>query len=498
MPSTTLSNINGLTTLDINRGYPSKSITDTVINGFFSVDKQWTVLYWNKAAEKLLGVAATTIVGKNLWDQFAAILPLEFYTVYQNAFTQEAPVHFEEYWGEMGAWFDVITYYCDGVLSVSFKSSNQSVHPDFPKSPDNRLQIVNELYRFVTEVTNDCLWEWNFQSSEIFWIDGGHRKTFGYKIENALIPQSFWEACVHPDDKERILTGIKKVAKGGSGCLWEEEYRFRKSNGEYAYVHDRGHVIGNTEDQSSRMIGATQDITSRKLLEIKLLESERDLSNARLTQVREVTNAVLLAEESERETIGRELYNNLNQVLVAARIQIELAKKSEDFRTTRLDNASGYILDVITDIRRISKYLITPTMVMGLSDSIKHLIENINLHEKIKIEFHENGFRNITLDEKMQMDIFGIIRDQLNSIVSSAKASNISIVLTKEENEIILLIEQDGGGDDILKVMTSLGTIKMRTLKAWDNASVMVTSKPDEGYELKIILPFNSEHQPDS
>ena len=91
------------------------------------MDQQWTVKYWNKAAERLLGVAAEDIVGKNLWEEFAGIIPLDFYTVYHKAFLQDIPVHFEEYWGEMGAWFDVITYHCDDTLSVSFKSSN---HPD--------------------------------------------------------------------------------------------------------------------------------------------------------------------------------------------------------------------------------------------------------------------------------------------------------------------------------------------------------------------------------
>ena len=68
--------------------------------------------------------------------------------------------------------------------------------------PEQQLKVLNELYRFVTEVTNDCLWEWDLQNKEMFWIDGGHKRVFGYPIENTLIPQSFWEELLHPDDKE--------------------------------------------------------------------------------------------------------------------------------------------------------------------------------------------------------------------------------------------------------------------------------------------------------
>ncbi|MEI9913170.1 MAG: PAS domain-containing protein [Bacteroidota bacterium] len=292
MAAQLLSNTSSIKKLSNHNAYPGESITETVINGFFTVDQQWTVKYWNKAAEEILKVKAEDIVGKNLWEQFAWILPIDFYVVYHKAFLHDIPVHFEEYWGEMGSWFDVITYYSADTLSVSFKSSNQSVHPEFTKHREKRLQVISQLYRLVTEVTNDCLWEWDLQAHEMFWIDGGHKRIFGYPIENALIPQSFWENRLHPDDKIRVLTNLNNIITDGSVCIWEEEYRFRKANGEYAYVHDRGHIIyeGN---EALRMIGATQDITPRVLLENKLVSE-------RITKQREITEAVLTAQENER------------------------------------------------------------------------------------------------------------------------------------------------------------------------------------------------------
>jgi len=250
-------------------GYRGKPITEIITNGFFSVDRMWTVIYWNKAAERLLGVKAKEIVGTNLWKKFVGVLPIDFYTVYHKAFLQDIPVHFKEYWGEMGAWFDVITYHCDESLFVSFKSSNHAARPDYstlPGHPGEQLKILNELYRYVTEVTNDCLWEWDLEARELFWIDGGHRRAFGYQIENALIPQSFWESRLHPADKERILTRLNKITGEGSSPVWEDEYRFKKANGDYAWVHDRGHIIYDN-NRAARMIGATQNISERIFLQ---------------------------------------------------------------------------------------------------------------------------------------------------------------------------------------------------------------------------------------
>ncbi|MCW3122161.1 MAG: putative signal transduction histidine kinase, partial [Flavipsychrobacter sp.] len=197
--------------------------------------------------------------------------------VYPKAFLLELPFHFEEYWGEMGAWFDVIIYNYNDTLSVSFKSSN-TVPSDHPDHPEQRLKIQNELYRFITEVSNDSLWEWDIKTNELFWLDGGHKKVFGYDIENAYIPRDFWASRIHPEDKVRVLEKLEQVVHDGSSIVWEDDYRFQKMDGTYAYVHDNGYVIFDDNKQPVRMIGTTLDVTESKLCAIRLEETEEKLA----------------------------------------------------------------------------------------------------------------------------------------------------------------------------------------------------------------------------
>ncbi|MCW3117288.1 MAG: hypothetical protein JWM28_1370, partial [Chitinophagaceae bacterium] len=489
------SNPNGIQKKPNNYGYAGKPVTETITNGFFTVDSHWIVRYWNRAAEILLKVPAAEIVGKNLWEKFAATISLNSSAAFNEMSPEEIALHFKTYWPEMAAKFDIIAYYCDNTLSVSFTKCNQSANSEYP---EQQLKMLNELYKFVTEVTNDSLWEWNLRTNEIFWIDGGHKRAFGYQIENALIPQSFWESRLHPDDKVRVVTKLNQIITGGTAFVWEDEYRFQKANGDYAYVHDRGHIIYE-RDQASRMIGATQDISTRKSAEMNLLESERKLSliarqtmnvviitdsggkitwvnNAftriteyepqevmgrkpgsflqgketnpttvqymrqkmngkqpfecdiinytktgrkywmhiqgqalldekgnceryfaietditdkvllenqlmqeRGTRQREITDAVLTAQESERDDIGKELHDNLNQILGAAKLYIELAKRNvKKKEKIYLDESCNYIINVIEEIRKISKILIVPSVqVMRVSDNIKNLIVDL-------------------------------------------------------------------------------------------------------------------------
>jgi PAS domain S-box-containing protein len=347
-----------------------------------------------------------------------------------------------------------------------------------------RLKVLTELYRFVTEITNDCLWEWNLQAKDIFWIDGGHKRVFGYQVENALIPQNFWESCIHPDDKGRVLKGVHDIITKGSSPLWEDKYRFKAANGSYHFVHDRAHIVYDEDGKAIRMIGATADITENVLLEKKLVQ-------ARLNRQREITDAVFIAQEKERATIGTELNENLNQLLVAAKWNIEIAKNNEDQKDICLKNSSDYLDKVIGEIKRIYKAIVIPDIrAINLFDNIKNLIHDINQEQPVKFCFYEDGIDlEEDLDRNLQLDIFRMVQEQLNNIIAHANATHATIKLIREGNKIILLISDNGQGSIKSTKKKGVGIINIISRAELYNGFVSIISKPGEGYTLKVVLP---------
>lgn len=478
---------NGVKNQDRNNGYIGKPIAEIVVNGFFSVDKNWTVQYWNKAAEKILKVRAADIVGKNLWEVFADFIPLEFYAVYHKAFEKNIPLHFQEYWGEMGAWFDVITYYCDNTLSVSFKSSNWSVDLEHPKTVEQQLQIKTELYKFVTEVTNDSLWEWNLLTNEMFWIDGGHKRVFGYPIENALIPQNFWESLIHPEDRTRVLAGLKAVVEN-SATRWEVEYRFRKTDDLYAWVHDRAHILYEN-GQACRIVGATRDITERVVL-------EQTLAAERLEREKEIASTAFGAHEKERAAVGKELLDNVNHVLGAAKLFIEMAKTDALHREALLEGSSNYIAQVMESVRRISKALTPPFIqLMGLVKSIKILTDDVAAGYPVQFTISDYGMDLKAVGAKLQLDIFRIVQQQVDNILRHANATKASIDLSRQDEEIILFISDNGNGCDLPERRNGPGIKNMISRAKLYNGSVTTLSNPGEGYTLQVIFRLEPDHQ---
>ena len=111
-----------------NGGFPAISIAETVPNGFFTVDCKWTVTRWNKAAERSLGVEARDITGKNLWEQFINILPVNFYTFYHEVSLQDIPVHFRAYWPDMDAYYIVPILPMDAGNKLHVSSFDVTAH----------------------------------------------------------------------------------------------------------------------------------------------------------------------------------------------------------------------------------------------------------------------------------------------------------------------------------------------------------------------------------
>jgi PAS domain S-box-containing protein len=94
---------------------------ESIGDGFISVDKDWTVTYWNHKAEAMLGKKREDVLGKCIWDEYGEALSLKFYTEYQRAKEKKVPVHFEEFLPSLNMWFDVSAYPSKKGLTIYFK-----------------------------------------------------------------------------------------------------------------------------------------------------------------------------------------------------------------------------------------------------------------------------------------------------------------------------------------------------------------------------------------
>nr|WP_246233511.1 PAS domain-containing protein [Stenotrophomonas bentonitica] len=141
------------------------------------------------------------------------------------------------------------------------------------KDAEARHQEIEERYRLAARATNDAIWDWRMADGQVIWNEA-LATLFGHTTMET--DAQWWLNHIHPDDRAGIDADIHQVIEG-DGTTWSGEYRFRRDDGSYASVLDRGAVLRGADGEPLRMIGAMLDLTARKSAEAALAESEERL-----------------------------------------------------------------------------------------------------------------------------------------------------------------------------------------------------------------------------
>jgi two-component system sensor histidine kinase/response regulator len=135
------------------------------------------------------------------------------------------------------------------------------------KAAEKELFDLAERYRLANKATNDVIWDWDIAQDAQRWNEAG-TAVFGWtEIVERPVSAHWWVERVHPDDQDKVRRSFFQVVNSPQLDVWYDEYRFRKADGDYAQVMDRGHVQRDERGKAIRMIGAMQDVTAQRKLD---------------------------------------------------------------------------------------------------------------------------------------------------------------------------------------------------------------------------------------
>jgi signal transduction histidine kinase len=226
-------------------------------------------------------------------------------------------------------------------------------------------------------------------------------------------------------------------------------------------------------------------IESKKMEEIVLRQE--------LNKQKIVAQAMVDAQEKERAEIGKELHDNINQILSTTKLYLELAKNDNNERQNLISRSAGNIHQAIHEIRNISRSLVPSSIGdLGLQDSIVDLVESIKMTRAIHIEFYPVGNFDEKISDKAKLMLFRIIQEQTNNVLKHSGAINLIIELTYEEaeNNIELSITDDGKGFNPEKVRKKgLGLSNIMSRADLFGGKVTIQSAPGHGCKLRVQVP---------
>jgi PAS domain S-box-containing protein len=230
------------------------------------------------------------------------------------------------------------------------------------------------------------------------------------------------------------------------------------------------------------------DITERKKGEIALQE----LAEQKLAHQKLITEITIEAQEKERHELGKELHDNVNQVLATSKIFLGLAKEKDPGMQQELISGSyNYVSQAIEELRKLSHSLVPPSLnEMGLQEVLEELVEDFNIGGLVKGKLEYSADPGKEPTGQMALMLYRVVQEQLNNIRKYSRAANALIQLKGEEDQVVLTITDNGIGFDKTEKAKGIGLKNIRSRVEFYNGKVNIISSRGKGCRLEIVIPL--------
>jgi PAS domain S-box-containing protein len=339
-----------------------------------------------------------------------------------------------------------------------------------------------ESFKLIFNSSSDVLFDADLVTNEII-VSDGYEKEFGYKITSNMTQAKDWMIHIHPDDKEMLMEDYRRML-ASEKTEWKYSYRFLRADNSVANILSSRIILRNPDGRAYRMIGSMHDISKQKVLEERLLQEVK-------LKEKQIAEATEDARETARSDIGKELHDNVNQLLGASKLYLEMAKQGGADSEMYINRSSLYTLSAIEEIRKLSKGLTTDIIKnLGLCEAIDNMARDTMQINPVKISCVLKSFKEKSVNDKFKLNIFRIVQEQLNNILKHAKATEVRLSLVQTKNSIMLSISDNGIGFDTGQKRKGIGIANIKSRATSYNGTADFVSQPGHGCVLTVTFPI--------
>ena len=178
-------------------------LLETMSDGFFSLSKDFTVLYINSEAEKIWNINRSEIIGKNLWTLFDIDTYANIYQFYIDAISTNTAKYLEIFSEKRQLWYEISAYPFNDGLSVYFKDISER------KKAIEREALLASIISssddgIISKTLDGIITSWNKGAEAIFGYSEHEAvgKSIGIVIPNELF------AAEEPNIVSQIKNGF--------------------------------------------------------------------------------------------------------------------------------------------------------------------------------------------------------------------------------------------------------------------------------------------------
>lgn len=443
-----------------------RSLIENISDGIMALNSNWKIIYLNQAAEKILGKNSHDLIEKNIWEQFPEAINTKFFKAYNKALQSQQKTTVEDYSPFLAQWIratilptekGLVIYFQDITSERIAQTSANKTESDYRMFLDRITDgfiVLDKDFRYV--YVNSKIGEMVHRNPESL-IGKNVWEEFPEAV-GSLTYKAFQTAF----KEQRFISDMDYYPPLN---LWQENYIYPSPDGLSIFI---------------------KDISDRKQLEKELKEKERDRQF-------ELMITAIEAQEKERTDIGRELHDNVNQLLVATNLMLAVIKDhSQETDAAVLSRCINNLEKAIEENRKISHELVTPDLKEEtLVEQLRILLQTMLAPVNIEMTINASHFDEHVLDQSKKLAVYRIAQEQCTNIVKYAQAKEVSLNLSNDDQLFIMTISDDGIG--MIQTKQYAAGIGLRNIGArvgFFGGNMRVTTQPQQGFELQIALPI--------
>jgi PAS domain S-box-containing protein len=368
------------------------------------------------------------------------------------------------------------------------------------------------------------LWDWNIATHEMYFSDRCCQ-LLGYEPGELEPHFASWYNSVHPDDRERAMEAIRRHL--ATNAPFNIEYRLRTQSGKYKWFRASGQAVWDNDNNPLHMAGSIDDIThyieveeellrGRHALEIRVHQRTAELEavnhklkieleeRERMQAERQaLLRAMAEAEEHQRQRIAREVHDELGQLIVGLKLEIQASLAACPEQCPSIE--SLFRLEKIAEELGKSAHNVAsklrPTAIddQGLLPALVNYWERWSQQTGIHVDWEANGFTDDEFPFAMKSTVYRSVQEALNNITKHARATHVSVVLERRARNMSVIIEDNGCGFDAenWEILSSgrLGLRGMRERVELAGGEFQIESSIEAGTTILIRLPFEHHEE---
>jgi two-component system, NarL family, sensor histidine kinase UhpB len=351
------------------------------------------------------------------------------------------------------------------------------------KSAEASLSELTERFQLAAKTSFDVIWDYDIQKGLVY-CSPAIEKIIGNDPGEKLKVQEL-KGFIYQDDIADIKRSFSVIRKGKEN-RWRKIFRVIRKDGSIAWVNANGLAIRDKQGKAIKMIGVMHDVTEVRHLQHQIIEQE-------LQNQKQITAVTLQAQEKERMEIGKELHDNVNQILATAKIMIDTARTIPEMHDLCLEKSREAIMDAITELRNLSHSMMPPSFE---KNSFKHVLNElahtINLSGKVDLVLSLPPAEQLEqIGSELKLCLYRIIQEQVSNVLKYAKAKRAEIKIDMDEEACSLIIKDDGIGFDTTKKSKGIGLKNIESRCGLFNGTMVVQAAPGHGCKIKIRIPVS-------